>query len=424
MTPKTIEFLKHFGKTGKAVKDLSRIRQLLEKFDNLQDKLNYIHVAGTNGKGSTVEMISQILIDAGYKTGQFTSPFILHYNDRIRINSKEIPDNKIDEYCQKIMEKKPSEDCSQFEITFLTALMWFVENNVDVVCLEAGLGGLLDCTNIIKKPLISIITTVSLDHTKILGDTAEKIAVQKAGIIKPKRPVLIGALMDEKAKKIIIQTANEKDSPVLEPKYEDFSNINITNTSSAVKWKNIDLTSPMPGKHQIKNIETAVTAAKYLKDFDNFNITEENIKNGIKRAEIPGRCQYFGKIDDITVYLDGGHNPEGVEAFCKFLAENDIKRPIFGLCGMIDTKDYKTACKKYNEIFDKCYIVDGFMPNSVSAEKMLMNFSIPSEKISLNIGINNIIKKVSNEGGKTLCICGSLYLVSCILGKNKTEFKK
>ena len=191
--PKTaIEYIHSLGRfSGKP--GLHRIKALCKALGNPQDRLKFVHLAGTNGKGSTVRMIAGALADAGYKTGEFTSPYIKVYNDRIRINGVNISD---DELAAVVTEIQPiidglDIDCSQFEISTAIAFVYYAAKKCDIIVLEAGLGGLLDCTNIIKDPVVSVITSISLDHTKILGNTIEKIARQKAGIIKNGCPVVL-----------------------------------------------------------------------------------------------------------------------------------------------------------------------------------------------------------------------------------------
>ena len=162
---------------------LDRMRDLMARLGNPQDRLRFVHVAGTNGKGSTLEYISRALILAGYRTGQFTSPYITRYEDRIRINGQDIGEDALCRITERVRAAVGDEPYSQFEITMAIAMLWFEEEKCDIVVLETGIGGLLDSTNVIPPPLLSVITSVSLDHTAILGDTVEKIAVQKAGII-------------------------------------------------------------------------------------------------------------------------------------------------------------------------------------------------------------------------------------------------
>ncbi|MDE6784923.1 MAG: bifunctional tetrahydrofolate synthase/dihydrofolate synthase, partial [Ruminococcus sp.] len=166
-----MKFINSFSKSGNPVTDLSRAENLMRLVGNPEKKLKFVHVAGTNGKGSTVEYISNALIYSGYKTGQFTSPFVMHYTDRIRINGMEIDEKSFCEICESLIHVIDDQPYSQFEITMAVAMLWYEREKCDIVVLEAGIGGLLDCTNVIPPPLLSVITSISLDHTAILGDT-------------------------------------------------------------------------------------------------------------------------------------------------------------------------------------------------------------------------------------------------------------
>lgn len=205
-----MKFVNSYSKSGKPVTDLSRAERLMKLVGNPEKRLDFIHVAGTNGKGSTVEYISNALIYSGYKVGQFTSPFVLHYTDRIRINGREIDEKSFCEICEFIKNRIDNQPYSQFEITMAIAMWWFEMEGCDIVVLEAGIGGLLDCTNVIESPLLCIITSISLDHTAILGDTVEKIAEQKTGIIKEKSITILSADNNKSISKIIRKTAEKK----------------------------------------------------------------------------------------------------------------------------------------------------------------------------------------------------------------------
>ncbi|MDE5937154.1 MAG: bifunctional tetrahydrofolate synthase/dihydrofolate synthase, partial [Ruminococcus sp.] len=214
-----MEFVNSFSKSGKPVTDLSRARELMRLVGNPEKRLDFIHVAGTNGKGSTVEYISNALIYSGYKVGQFTSPFVLHYTDRIRINGKEIDEKSFCKICEFVKERIDNQPYSQFEITMAIAMWWFDMEVCDIVVLEAGIGGLLDCTNIIQSPVLSVITSISLDHTAILGDTIEKIAVQKAGIIKENSAVVLSVDNKKSVVDVVKNKAHEKNCGFIMPSY-------------------------------------------------------------------------------------------------------------------------------------------------------------------------------------------------------------
>jgi dihydrofolate synthase/folylpolyglutamate synthase len=205
-----MEYINSYTKSGGRITDLSRAQSLMDSVGNPEKRLKFVHIAGTNGKGSTLEYIADALQFAGYRTGKFTSPFILHYNDRIRINDDEIDDESLCRLAEIVREKAGDGEYSQFEITMAIAMLWYEREKCDVVVLETGIGGLLDSTNVIPPPLLSVITSVSLDHTAILGDTVEKIAVQKAGIIKGGSAVVLSEDNPESVRSIVRSTAEER----------------------------------------------------------------------------------------------------------------------------------------------------------------------------------------------------------------------
>ena len=216
----TIAYLQQFSKSGKPVKDLSRMQSLLEELGNPQEQLRFVHIAGTNGKGSVVAYGSAAAIAAGIKTGQFTSPFVRHYQDRIQVNGIDISDDRLCALCEQVTACHVSKACSQFEVTLAIALLYFVEQKCELVFLETGLGGLLDATNVIKDPLVSVITSISFDHMAILGNTLPEISTQKAGIIKEHCPVVVSPDNPALVRSIMQETAAEKHTTVTIPEMQ------------------------------------------------------------------------------------------------------------------------------------------------------------------------------------------------------------
>ena len=214
-------FLDSFSRLGKRAVGLERIRALLKALGDPQDSLAFIHVTGTNGKGSICEMLSEVFIRSGYKTGLFTSPYIIEYNDRIRINGKNISDKALSGLLPKVREAAESTgfmaDFSQFEITQAAAFCYFAMEKCDIVILEAGLGGLLDSTNVIDKNICSVIGSVSYDHMAVLGNTLEEIAAQKAGIIKEGCPCILSSGNDERVISVFERTARKMGLSLLSP---------------------------------------------------------------------------------------------------------------------------------------------------------------------------------------------------------------
>ena len=408
-----MEFINSYSKSGGKIKDLSRAENLMKLVGNPEKNLKFVHIAGTNGKGSTVEYISNALIYSGYKTGQFTSPFVLHYTDRIRINSTEIDKKSLCKICEFIKGKIDSQPYSQFEITMAIALLWFETEKCDIVAFETGIGGLLDCTNVIPPPLVSVITSISLDHTDILGDTVQKIAVQKAGIIKENSAVVLSMDNNKKVSDIVKNTAHEKNAEFIFPKWRDFKYFSTESDGNPFRYKDEEYKTAMPGFCQPVNAVTAIEVCKYLRKHD-FDISDENIRKSIETTQIKARCQYIN--GNPPVIVDGGHNAEGIENLALILRKYAVseQKKIYAVMGMVDTKDYEDGVYKIARYSEKMFTVDDFAPNAVPAEKLA---EIAGECAfneichSLYIAVEKA-KKLAIENNGIVVVCGSLYLAS------------
>lgn len=404
-----MEFINSYSKSGGKITDLSRAENLMKIIGNPEKKLKFIHIAGTNGKGSTVEYISNALIFSGYKTGQFTSPYILRYNDRIRINSTEIDDNSLCEICSFIKEKIDNKPYSQFEITMAVAFLWYIREKCDIVVLECGIGGLLDCTNVIPPPVLSVITSISLDHTAILGNTVEKIAVQKAGIVKENSAVILSIDNKHIVKYIVEKVANEKNAEFIIPDHKDFKTLALM-PDNTFTYKKMQYKTAMFGFHQPMNAVTAIEACEYLRKHG-FEISDENIKKSIETTKVKARIQYIdGKP---PVIVDGGHNPAGIEQLAYTLMYDD--RLIYTVMGMVDSKDYPDCVRDIARWSKVMFTVDGFAPNAVPAEKLAEISRTAGTHTGVYHSLNDAVAKASeyallNNG--LVVICGSLYLAS------------
>ncbi|MCM1506748.1 MAG: bifunctional folylpolyglutamate synthase/dihydrofolate synthase [Ruminococcus flavefaciens] len=404
-----MEFINSYSKSGGKITDLSRAENLMRIIGNPEKELKFVHVAGTNGKGSTVEYISNALIYSGYKTGQFTSPFILRYNDRIRINGNEIDDGSLCEICTIIKENIDDKPYSQFEITMAVAFLWYVSEKCDIVVLECGIGGLLDCTNVIPSPLLSVITSISLDHTDILGDTVEKIAVQKAGIIKESSAVILSLDNKHNVKYLVEKTANEKNAEFITPQNKDFKTC-FSAQDNVFTYKEIQYKPAMFGFHQPMNAVTAIETCEYLRK-KGFEISDENIKKSIENTQVKARIQYID--GEPPVIVDGGHNPDGVYQLYHALSVMD--KTIYAVMGMIDSKDYPECVRYIARCSKVMFTVDGFAPNAVPSEKLAEISRTVGTHTGVYHSLNDAIAKAEeyallNNG--IVVVCGSLYLAS------------
>lgn len=410
---KAIEYIFGFSHSGKPVKDLSRIKMLMSALGDPQDRLRFVHIAGTNGKGSTARMLDGVFVHAGLRTGLFTSPFIIEYSDRIQVNDKNIDSESLARLAGKVHEavSKFPEDTgfSQFEITQAIAFLYFEEQGCDIVVLETGLGGLLDCTNIITTPMLTVITKVDLDHTAILGDTVEQIAAQKAGIIKKGVPCVLSAANTDAVRKVVSDKAEKMGSQLVIPEESqiEVQKTGLKGTSFIYKGRNFR--TSMAGIHQTDNALTVIEGCEILRD--SLNLCDEDITEGIASAVLPGRTEILSH--EPLVLLDGGHNPDGVRALARVIAG---KSPCHAVIGMCRDKNLREALKVLIPYVDSFVTVDGFSDRAENAEELAelicsLGGNARSAKNDLYTEIENM--KQSNAGGLTL-ICGSLYLVSAV----------
>ncbi len=339
---------------------------ILKLLGNPEKNMKFFHVAGSNGKGSVCAFINSILVNAGYHTGLFTSPHLVKANERIKIDNMQIDDEEFLDVFNEVYntvtenEKNGIIHPSFFEFIFLMALKAFAKRDVKYVVLEVGLGGRLDATNVIESPVVSVITSVSLEHTEILGDTIEKIASEKAGIIKKGVPVVYEAT-DDRVSDVIMKVSDAKNShtyPVAEKnikiikkadKYIDFS----LDTSY---YDNDMLKIPFNAPYQTVNASLACMAIDVARknDKDFCDITDENIHTGLKNAVWEGRMECVNE----NVYIDGAHNVSGMEKFVEAVNTIDIKGKRYLLFGVVKEKDYRHMIDILvkNVVWEKIYI--------------------------------------------------------------------
>lgn len=413
---KSMEFINSFDKLGAPITDLNRIEALLAILGNPQNQLKYIHVAGTNGKGSVAEMCSNILIEAGYKTGLFTSPFIVEYSDRIRVNGKNIEKNQLCKMVGTIKDAVDSleyKDCfSQFEISTAIAFLYFKSCRCDIGVMETGIGGRLDCTNVIRSPIATVITSISLDHMAVLGETVEEIAQQKAGIIKHGIPCVLSADNPAEVVSIIKNVAAQTKSKLVIP---DKNLLKIYFSSMMCNkfiYKNSEYKMILGGTHQITNALSVIETMNLLAQHG-FAIKYENVFSGISRTRINSRTELLS--ENPLVMLDGAHNQGSMEALANMIKGCGCPTKI-AIVGMLKDKEYETALSEITPYISEFICVDGFHPNAVDARKLADTLeahgksAIAVKGLSL---VNEIIKNMIPEKA-LLIICGSLYLTSAI----------
>jgi dihydrofolate synthase/folylpolyglutamate synthase len=398
---------------------LERISALCEKLGNPQDELKFIHVAGTNGKGSFCSMIDSVLRAAGYKTGLFTSPYIKVFNERMQFCGKNIDDNELAEITEYVkpyadsMEDKPTE----FELITAIGFEYFKRKKCDVVILEAGMGGRLDSTNIIKSSLLSVITGISLDHTAFLGDTVEKIAAEKAGIIKENGSVLFGG-NSKSVEEVIKAKAAEMGADY---HFADKSSLDIVSsdltgsTFNYLGYKEVNL--PLLGLYQPSNAANVLCALEILKA-KGITVSEKAVREGLLAARWPARFEIISR--DPLIIFDGAHNPEGIET-----AVTSIKR-YFGdqkvciLTRVMKDKDYNYIAGKFAEISDRAFTITPENPRALPAKeyaKVLDGVGIKATSYASVADALNEAKKYAKETSTALLCLGSLYMYCEVIDK-------
>lgn len=410
------KFLSEFSKLGKKVDDLSRIDSLMKALGEPQKKIKFVHIAGTNGKGSIAEMLSHTLTLSGYKTGLFTSPYIIRYNDRIRVNGKDIGDEVLNELTEMIEPtvRKIGVEFSQFEITQALAFLYFVQQKCDIVVLETGLGGKLDSTNIIPPPLAAVITLVSFDHTAILGNTIEEIAEQKAGIIKKGTKVVMSAGNSEDVIDIVKSRAKALDSSLVIPNIDDLKITECDVFGNEFEYQSVAYRTKMGGYHQIIN---ALTVINTVRELDGFTIGDEAIIEGLK-AQVPARLEIL--CDKPLVLLDGGHNPAGLRALANAL--DTLKCSKYVVIGMLKDKDSESAVNEIVDHADKFICVDGFYPTARPADDLAQLIRNAGADTEIAVGdlytiVREVFENIQNDD--VLVICGSLFLAAKFAGRKE-----
>lgn len=395
---------------------LSRIRSILSALGNPHEQFRSIHIAGSNGKGSTLNALKEILMAEGLRVGSFISPHLEVVNERMMMNNEMITDDQLIQYMNDIypllQEGQVGEGSNFFEILTVIAFVYYRDMEVDIALIETGIGGTFDSTNVVT-PLISIITSISLDHTQILGDTLEAIAHEKAGIIKPKIPV-ISAVKDKQAVQVIEEKAKLEESPIFQL-YKDFivedvtQNIKIQNFTyqfNEIQLK--ELTIKMAGHHQIENASLAITAVLLLNNIYGFNISEENIRLGLATSN------WAARFEEVlpNVIIDGAHNPAGMEVLIRTLKQRYSSEEIHVVFTALDDKDIKSVLHMIDEVATSVMITEIHLKNAASGTYIFESTNHPQKELELNWeeALEKTLLKVNDQS--VVVVTGSLYFMS------------
>ena len=411
----------------KKIPTLDRMKLFLERLGNPQKGLKYVHVTGTNGKGSTVAMLRAMLMETGLNIGSFTSPFITRFNERIALNAKPISDEdltrfarKVEPVVQQLDQELPTGGPTEFEIDTAIMFCYFAEKQPDLVLLEVGIGGLYDSTNVIT-PLVSVITTVSWDHMKYLGDTLAKIAHQKAGIIKEKVPVVIGRLSPS-AHQVIMEEATEKNAKVYELG-KDFSarkiNHNVIKAEiiyDGGQLHHFRINLVLSVDYQCENSVIAITTVQIVLKKLGIPVVAADLKKGLALTQWPGRMETV--INEPLVLLDGAHNLPGMQALVKTIHDDFSDREVYVLVAILADKQYELMLGELASLGNVHLMVTNFAgpgPQRPSAN-LTTTISEFKTKHPIQVAENwqTGFVKLSQElaADDVMIITGSLYFVS------------
>ena len=394
---------------------LDGIKALLSALGNPENRIKTINVAGTNGKGSTVAMLASVLSTAGYKTGRYVSPFVLEFRERMMINGKMIGRKRLAKIMSTVREhadalREQGTVLNAFEVTTAAALLWFAEEECDVVVLEAGIGGRLDATNAVPEPILQIITAVGLDHTAQLGSTVAEITAEKCGIMRPGCTLLTCPNQNAEAKAVMINKCADLEATFVMVSAGKGKIVAQSAEGTDLLVGKTELAIPFGGEHQINNALTVVSAVDILRE-KGFAISDEQLIEGIAAAKFPARFEVCSK--DPLVILDGAHNPHAAAALAsgikKFLPE---KRTL--LCGMMADKDCAGVMSTLAPLFERVIAVPVQSPRAIS----------PAELAALAAPYCKSVFTAENAAqaldaalaalnpGEALVVAGSLYLAS------------
>ena len=385
---------------------LERIRELLNRLGNPERKFPSIHIAGTNGKGSTAAMIAQILAEAGYKVGLYTSPHLVDFCERIWVAGEVIPRPQTLHHARIICEvESPSDPLTFFELATAIAFLHFAEEKVDIAVVEVGLGGRLDATNVIT-PLVSVVTTIGMDHRQYLGGTIEKIAFEKAGIIKPGVPVVVGNLPEE-AISVIHDVAKSVAGRVL-PRVPPTGAHFIPPPSGARPESPVPL--PLAGDHQLHNAAVAVAVIEELRH-QGWKIPETAVRSGLANVRWPGRLETVH--ENPWILLDGAHNPQAMAAVRQFLEPRLNGRKLKVLFGAMADKDLAGLLSEIAPITDQFIFVAPNMKRAATPEQLVLLARSLGLKGTAAGGVAETLDAVTTrlELNDVLLVTGSLFVV-------------
>ncbi len=423
-----IEKIHKFERFG-MILGLERMNSLLKLLGNPQDDLKIIHVAGTNGKGSICRYIYSVLQAGGYKTGLYTSPFLEVFNERIELDGKYISNEDLAVYtdrvlkCVETMTQRGEQSPTEFEVVTAIAFLYFKEKGCDYAIMEVGLGGSGDSTNVCKAPLISVITSISYDHTDRLGNTLAEIAGEKAGIIKEGCPVVTSAEAPE-ALEVIERKAEELGCMYFETRHVPYAvksqdlggsvfDVNI----QGVTYENLEIS--MLGEHQIKNAICALAALSIIEERGDVSLHRDDIYKGFKAAKQIGRLEVMSAQEKVpVVIIDGAHNPDGAASLRKAMKEYMPDKKILMVTGMLADKDTESILREFTAITDRFIATEPENPRKLDSESLKDKIEAMGASCESIPDCREAVKAAAERGKDfdSILYAGSLYMIGAIRG--------
>ncbi|MDR3644524.1 MAG: bifunctional folylpolyglutamate synthase/dihydrofolate synthase [Clostridia bacterium] len=398
---------------------LERIGTLLRLMGNPQEGMKFIHVAGTNGKGSTCCAIAGALEAAGYKTGLYTSPYLEDFCERMQINRRNIPHEELAEITSAVRAHadegaRCGEQPTEFELCTAIAFEFFKRNGCDAVVLEVGLGGRFDATNIIGHPLVSVITAVSLDHTLVLGDTIEKIAFEKCGIIKQGGITVSSPQQEPEALAVIMECCARRGNTLVIPNAAGIRVLEEGITGSVIDYKGRRLRIPLAGRHQHRNFVTAWEAVEVLRMRCGFMIPDEAVEKGFAAVKFPARLEKLAEKP--LVLLDGAHNPAGAAVLAQTVKRFLPEKKMIVIMGIFADKDYEKTIAQIAPLAERFFAVAPPGPRALEAENTARAASRWCKSTAVCSGLDEAFERALSAAGEegAVLICGSLSLAGAM----------
>lgn len=393
---------------------LERISGMMEQLGNVQDTLKFVHIAGTNGKGSVSAMLSSVLTAAGYRTGLFISPYVMRFNERMQINGVPISDEELAEVVEAV---RPAADAlpdgaTEFEVITAAAFLWFARQKCDIVVLETGLGGRLDATNLIKEDECAVLTNIGMDHTEYLGNSLEQIAWEKSCIIKREAPV-VAYRSDPEAMKVIRATAKEQEAVLHTADFSKITSLSADLDGQRFRYKTFpELRIRLLGDHQLKNAAVALETVAVLRK-RGWEISDEALAAGMAGARWPARFEVLSR--EPLVIVDGAHNVQGMESLCAAVERYLPGRRVVCLTGVLADKDWKPMMDRLKTVATDFVAVTPDSPRALGGVRLARYLTDREHWVSvaddIHTGMTGALERAKVTGGVVVA-CGSLYMAA------------